>query len=172
MHAQLLPGLILVEKRNVIMTSPLHVKGEVYRSTTCRKVINLGKLLILPLCLYCESVSSDNGDLYCKSHAEYIERSVSDMLHTGGEQEDLVIINVFTVDEVCREISRLKLSKKGGYHGLTNEHLKFGGSQLALCLTNLFNGIYRVGVAPLAMKRGLICILFKGSRKYDDDRKN
>ena len=33
------------------------------------------------------------------------------------------MVNMFTVDEVCREIFRLKLRKKGGDDGLTNEHL-------------------------------------------------
>ncbi len=30
------------------------------------------------------------------------------------------MVNVFTVDEVCTEISRLKLGKKGGDDGLTS----------------------------------------------------
>ncbi len=36
----------------------------------------------------------------------------------------------------------------------------------------MFNGIYSVNFAPLAMKRGVVCTLFKGSPKYDDNRKN
>ncbi len=141
-------------KKKCHYDEPLHVELEVYRSTK-------DKLLIWDnyvSSLYYDSVSPDNGDLYCTSHAEYIERSVSDMLRAGGENDDdLVMVNVFTVDEVCRDISRLKLDTKGGDDGLNNEHLKFGGYQLALYLTNLLNGIYRASFAPLAMKRGLIC---------------
>ncbi len=52
---------------------------------------------------------------------------MNDLLRTGGEEEDLIMVNLLTMEEVCRDISRLKFGKKGGDDGLTNEHPKLGG---------------------------------------------
>ena len=55
---------------------------------------------------------------------------------------------------------------------MTNEHLKYGGELLIVCLTNLFNAMYQTEYVPTGMKSGLIYTLYKGSKKYEDDRKN
>jgi hypothetical protein len=58
----------------------------------------------------------------------------------------------------------LKCGKKGGWDGISNEHLKYGGVNLALCITNMFNAMYTNEHVPQYMKRGLIYTLYKGSR--------
>ncbi len=42
----------------------------------------------------------------------------------------------------------------------------------SIYVSQIYSTVYRVVFSPVAMKRGLICTLFKVSRKYDDDRKN
>jgi hypothetical protein len=93
-------------------------------------------------------------------------------LGTCEHEIDCVIADKFSSGEVAKVISGLKNGKKGGFDELSNEHLKHGVSVLASHFAYLFNGMYEMGYVPVGMKRGLIYTLYKGSRKYSDDRKN
>ena len=122
--------------------------------------------------LYGNGANIKLDHIYDAQHENMINLAVENLKSTVFYEDDPILNGGIDSGEVLREIQLLKLGKKGGYDGLTNEHLKYGGNELASCLSHLFNAMYTLGFVPSDMKRGLIYTLYKGSRKYDDDRKN
>jgi hypothetical protein len=110
--------------------------------------------------------------VHSRLHEEKISVELEGLKITTSFEVDDINGIPFNYCEVRKEINKLKLGKAGGKDGLTNEHLKYGGSVLVSCLTQLFNAMYKTESVPSAMKRGLIYTLYKGCKKYEDDRKN
>ena len=66
-----------------------------------------------------------------------------------------------TEEEVEPVINSLPLKKAAGLDHLTNEHLKFGGTNLPIALTPIFNTILISGHIPAAFKHGFIISILK-----------
>ena len=122
--------------------------------------------------MYCDKPVGQNANLYNKSHEEEVCLAVAQLHMDTVFEFDDIIQNQFSTGEVLKAISGLKYRKKGGPDGLTNEHLKYGGLSLAASLARLFNAMYETEFVPSSMKKSFIYTLYKGTRKYDDDRKN
>jgi hypothetical protein len=119
-----------------------------------------------------ESGESDSDGSFYPNHAKQITCEFEHLkLSTESESDPISNAN-FQYEEIVCEIRKLKYGKKGGWDTITNEHLKYGGLNLAYCISHLFNAMYSLGYVPSGMKKGLIYTLYKGSRKYEDDRKN
>lgn len=154
-------------KRKSSVRCQLKVGDNVYRSSDER----LGVWVDYFRDLY--SDTSHGGTEYDNLHHDQITSAVNQIKKARDESDDIINeSNLFTTEEIEREMRSLKLGKKGGFDGLTYEHIKYGGTCLAEHLVLLFNGMYTNECMPSAMKRGLIVTLYKGSRKYEDDRKN
>ena len=62
-------------------------------------------------------------------------------------------------------IHSLPLRKAAGPDHITNEHLKFGGSELPTVFSALFNAILLSGHIPVSFRHGLIIPIPKGNNK-------
>jgi hypothetical protein len=157
-------------KRKFTPKSQLKVGNHVYRSSEER----LGVWTSYFKTLYSAEVIETSNEYYDDKHKENICQNINNILLSYKYESDEIINHsqLFTKEEVKAEMNSLKNGKKGGFDGLTYEHIKYGGNVLAECLANLFNGMYTTEVVPSGMKRGLIVTLYKGSRKYEDDRRN
>ena len=69
------------------------------------------------------------------------------------------------MEELNDEIHSLKLGKAGGYDGLTNEHLVYGGDTLVKHLCALFSRIIQLELVPREMTIGLILTILKPNKK-------
>ncbi len=102
--------------------------------------------------------SPDVNAYYDNNHYVQICTEVNTIMDYRLDVTDAVMGDgPFSVEEIAVEVRKLKLGKKGGNDSLTNEHIKYGGPVLCESLAKL---------------RGLIVTLYKGSRKYENDRKN
>jgi hypothetical protein len=118
------------------------------------------------------SIETDIDDNYDNDHCTYVNNRLRFLKEFSKYETDSVIVETFTPEEVEGEVRKLKYAKKGGFDGISNEHLKYGKNNLMHSLANLFNAMYAREYVPIDMKKGLIYTLYKGSKKYMDDRKN
>lgn len=75
-------------------------------------------------------------------------------------------------DEIICVVQSLKFRKALGYDLITNEHIKYGGETLTLCIAMLFNAIIDSGKIPTEWKQGLIIPIYKGAGKPKDSCKS
>lgn len=68
-----------------------------------------------------------------------------------------------TSDEIICVVQSLKSRKAPGFDIITNEHIKYGGETITLCIAVLFNGIIDSGKIPTDWKQGLIIPIYKGA---------
>jgi hypothetical protein len=67
----------------------------------------------------------------------------------------------FTINEVTKAITALKTGKAADVHTIAAEHLKHGGSDLALFLHSIFNAMLKTAKYPELLKIGLINPIYK-----------
>ncbi len=116
--------------------------------------------------------SPDVNASYDNNHYVQVCTEVNTIMDSRLDDTDAVMGGCpCTVEEIAVEFGKLKLGKKGGNDSLTKEHIRYGGPVLRKCLAKLFNVMHLVEHVPQGMKRGLTVTLYKGSRKYKDDRK-
>jgi hypothetical protein len=72
--------------------------------------------------------------------------------------------------EIIKCIKLLKNNKSSSLDNLPNELLKYGHSQLVLCLTKLFNSILSSGTYPKQWAEGYISTLFKSGDPTDPSK--
>ena len=93
----------------------------------------------------------------------------------GGTSCDLGPLSALIEDiplskeQTEKEIRYLKNRKSPGPDGISNEMLKYGGTELTLHLTQLFQQILKLGKAPKAWKERIIIPLFKNGSKTNPD---
>ena len=68
----------------------------------------------------------------------------------------------FDTREIIEAIGTLHKRKACGYDAISTEHLVYGGNQIAIILTKIYNHILRLEYIPINMRRGIQIPLFKG----------
>jgi hypothetical protein len=92
-----------------------------------------------------------------------------------GAQADLGPLSPFIEDiplpkeEIEKELRSLKNRKSPGPDGISNEMLKYGGTEFTLHLTQLFQQNLKLCKAPKAWKESIIIPLFKKGSKTNPD---
>lgn len=77
-----------------------------------------------------------------------------------------------TSDEKMCFVQSLRSRKAPGVDRITNEHIKYGGETLTLCIAVMFNAIIDSGKIPTEWKQGLIIPIHKGAGKPKDSCKS
>ena len=72
------------------------------------------------------------------------------------------IVKQYTESRVMEAISKLNLGKAPDSHGLSVEHLRFGGPRLIKYITVLINAVMRLSYISNCLKDGLITQVWKG----------
>jgi hypothetical protein len=72
-------------------------------------------------------------------------------------------------EETTDAVSTLKLGKTGGDDSLTNEHIKYGGTNLVYHLSSLFSLMLQCEKVPAKMKTGITITLLKPGKKVKTD---
>jgi hypothetical protein len=75
----------------------------------------------------------------------------------------------FSLEEVVKQIKSLKAGKAADSDGISAEHIKYGGIELAKILQQLYNKILQVATYPTLFKLGLITPIHKKAGKPQDD---
>ncbi len=101
-----------------------------------------------------------------------IDEEYETIMQQSSDELDDITSQPVDEEELERIIRNMKTGKAGGTDRVTNEHIKYGGKMLKKHLVHLYNGIIKVEKIPKSMKRGILITLHKGSRKYEDDRRN
>jgi hypothetical protein len=153
-------------KKRFVPNCEMNVHGHIYRTTEEKLKVWESYFSYL----YSTETDTDKS-VHSRLHEEKISVELEGLKITTSFEVDDINGIPFIYCKVRQEINKLKLGKAGGKDSLTNEHLKYGGSVLVACLTQLFNAMYNTESVPSAMKRGLIYTLYKGCKKYEDDRK-
>ena len=83
-------------------------------------------------------------------------------------RSDDPIVKQYTESQVMKAISKLNLRKAPDSHGLTVEHLRFGGPRLIKYITVLINAVMRQSYIPGCLKDGLITPVWKGKNIKSD----
>ena len=78
---------------------------------------------------------------------------------------DDIVDDEFSVEEIELALKRLKCGKAGGIDGLQPEHLKYGGSSLALWLKQVFCTFSHFECVPEGLLTGIIKPIYKGKGK-------
>ena len=78
------------------------------------------------------------------------------------------LVKQYTESQVMKAISKLNLRKAPDSHGLTVEHLRFGGPRLIKYITVLINAVMRQTYIPGCLKDGLITPVWKGKNIKSD----
>ena len=73
----------------------------------------------------------------------------------------------FTITEIKKHISHLKLNKSSGPDLISNEMVKYGKEILAVSIQKLFNLILGAGIYPTAWKKGIIVNIHKAGSLSD-----
>ena len=77
-----------------------------------------------------------------------------------------------SAEEVRNSCMLLKLNSAGGFDMLTNEHLRYGGSDLYNHLSCLFTCMLQLCTTPNDMKKGIIVTILKPGKKVKTDPDN
>jgi len=72
-------------------------------------------------------------------------------------------------EDIEQELRSLKNRKSPGPDGIFNEMLKYGGTELTLHLTQLFQQIFKLCTIPNAWQQSIITPLFKKGSKTNPD---
>ena len=83
---------------------------------------------------------------------------------TSSDLGNILAINEaipLSKDEIEKELRSLKNRKSPGPDGISNEMLKYGGTELSLHLTQLFQQILKLSNIPKTWKECIITPLFK-----------
>ena len=83
-------------------------------------------------------------------------------------RSDDPLVKQYTESQVMKAISKLNLRKAPDSHGLTVEHLRFGGPRLIKYITVLINAVMRQTYIPGCLKDGLITPVWKGKNIKSD----
>ena len=75
---------------------------------------------------------------------------------------DKFVDKQFELKEVEDAIGTLHKRKASGYDSISTEHLVYGGYQVVVILTLIYNHILRLEYIPVNMRRGIQIPLFKG----------
>ena len=91
---------------------------------------------------------------------------------TSSDLDNILAINEaipLSKDEIEKELRSLKNRKSPGPDGISNEMLKYGGTELTLHLTQLLQQILKISNIPKAWKESIITPLFKKASKTNPD---
>jgi len=91
---------------------------------------------------------------------------------TSSDLGNILAINEaipLSKDEIEKELRSLKNRKSPGPDGISNEMLKYGGTELTLHLTQLLQQILKISNIPKAWKESIITPLFKKASKTNPD---
>ena len=79
--------------------------------------------------------------------------------------EEFLLEDLFSVDEISGAVTRLKVRKVPGPDRLMAEHLKAGGEAVVIWLTWILNAVMKLEAIPEVLKRGIIVPVYKGGGK-------
>ena len=68
----------------------------------------------------------------------------------------------FSLKEICKAIGKLHLRKASGEDSISSEHIKYGGENLKVALTLVFNHVVKFEYVPSNFKVGIQIPLYKG----------
>jgi len=74
-----------------------------------------------------------------------------------------------TKEDIEKELRSLKNRKSPGHDGIFNEMIKYGGTELILHVTQLFQQIFKLCTIPKAWKQSIIIPMFKKGSKTNPD---
>ena len=94
---------------------------------------------------------------------QYIQHELEPALCPDLKQ-DCLESGLVTVDEVKKQIHKMKRRKAPGWDRITPEHLKYSGSMTMNAITWLINLIIRVEIMPSHFKKGLIAPIPKQNK--------
>lgn len=77
-----------------------------------------------------------------------------------------------TTYDLQKHVKTIKMRKAASFDYIYNEHIKYGGYDLLVALTNLFNMIIAKGKLPQKCKMGLNIPVYKNNGKSRSDPKN
>ena len=81
------------------------------------------------------------------------------------QQDLLTLPKVISIDDIFKQLKKLKKRKAPGIDKIQNEHLIYGGRTLHQCLSNLFSAMLKYSYVPLAWKIGITIPIYKGGNK-------
>jgi len=91
---------------------------------------------------------------------------VSALLRHAAHDVDIPLVEV---NDIYRCVSKMKCNKSPGHDGIMTEHLKYGGSELYVHLSLLFNAMLKHAFVPEKFAYGIIIPLLKD--KHGDSSK-
>ena len=95
-----------------------------------------------------------------KTDAECCRAWISDICSTDDDTVDPI-----TTEEMHDVIQSLSNGKAADSHGLSAEHLKFGGEIIVDHLTNIVNFIFNNGIIPDMLKSGIVTPVLKKGKE-------
>uniref|UniRef100_A0A8W8NLN0 DED domain-containing protein n=1 Tax=Magallana gigas TaxID=29159 RepID=A0A8W8NLN0_MAGGI len=99
---------------------------------------------------------------------KYIDTKISEITELFKGDLRMLPGGPITSDEIICVVQSLKSRKAPGFDIITNEHIKYGGETLTLCIVVLFNAVIDSGKIPTEWKQGLIIPIYKGAWKPKD----
>ena len=108
-----------------------------------------------------KNLSKDDNDINADNNHEFDPRTV-----THGLNEE--INNLFTSDEIMKQIKKKKNGKSPGCDNIVNEFLKHSPPMLIEVITALFNVILLSGKVPSSWSIGIIIPIYKKKGSPND----
>ncbi len=135
------------------------------RSSPCAKLSAEGKTISDPsdICAvfrdYFSSLSTS------RSNPEQSNKVNHSLLLNSFNNNDTILHDKFTIEEISTAIRKLKSGKAAGPDNLTAEHLKHGGLTEQKWLLKIFNRILSLKEIPPCLKQGIITPVYKRKGK-------
>lgn len=103
---------------------------------------------------------------------KYIDTKISEITELFKGDLRTLPGGPITSDEIICVVQSVKSRKAPGFDLIKNEHIKYGGITLTLCIAVLFNAIIDSGKIPTEWKQGLIIPIYKGAGRPKDSCKS
>ncbi len=135
------------------------------RFSSCAKLSAEGKTISDPsdICAvfrdYFSSLSTS------RSNPEQSNEVIHSLLLNSFNNNDTILHDKFTIEEISTAIRKLKSGKAAGPDNLTAEHLKHGGLTIQKWLLKIFNRILSLEEIPPCLKQGIITPAYKRKGK-------
>jgi len=107
--------------------------------------------------------STSEDENFDATQREHVRNELSCMSIESYKTDENILADI-KYDEIEKIVCRLADRKAPGFDGITNEHIRHGGTKLIECLTNLFEMIVRYECVPKMFKIGIIIPIPKNEK--------
>lgn len=122
---------------------------------------------------YVDLHTPKENNTYDNEFLAYVDEKVREYkLKSLYEDDDDVLIQPFTVDQVATVCNNLPNGKSGGSDSIVYEHIKYGGESLLVVLCSIYNVICELEDVGNSIVTGIIQSLFKSNKKDRFDKNN